>query len=314
MSISDHISWYSERHTLHIDLSSLINTPTTLILTSWNYPYGITWQLINDQEQIDEHYDDPFTAPYFPIWECLADNKACDDYLNQIPKAISDTLRQYRSDSFGMLMLLSQHKKLSKFYGKYCTPFWLLFRQAKYERWTQQQFVGVCESGVWNVFKALNLPANHSVLEMLNKLSLSYVYSQFHADLIQQTFQELDYQHLNRTLENVPDHLLQYLLRYPELQHAKLIRDLTQDDYSDFYECVKRLRYALMTLDVVNVNAQLATLLATSDTLDALKAYEKRVSDTISYSALHDYAKSADDALGDSTAIPQWICQREQQR
>ncbi|CAD6877724.1 hypothetical protein [Methylomonas albis] len=145
MSISDHITWYSERHTLHIDLSSLINTPITLILTSWNHPYGINWQLINDQEQIDEYYDDPFTAPYFPIWECLTD---VDEYLNQIPKAIAVTLHQYRSDSFGMLMLLSQHKKLSNFYGKYWTPFWLIFRQAKCERWTQQQFVSVCESGI----------------------------------------------------------------------------------------------------------------------------------------------------------------------
>ncbi len=86
---------------------------------------------------------------------------------------------------------------------------------------------------------------------------------------------------------------------------------MTQDDYSDFFQYVKRLRYALMTLDVVNVNAQLETVLVTSDTLDALRAYEKRVSDTISYSALHDYAKSADDALGDSTEIPQWIYQQQ---
>ncbi|MBD9354818.1 hypothetical protein [Methylomonas albis] len=69
-----------------------------------------------------------------------------------------------------------------------------------------------------------------------------------------------------------------------------------------------------MTLDVVNVNAQLATVLATSDTLDALRAYEKRVSDTIRKTELRVYAKSAHDALGDSTAIPQRIYQQQQQR
>jgi len=270
--------WRSERNELQLDLSQLLGINTILTLTSWNHPCGITWQLINDQDQIDKRYDDPFTTPYFPIWECL-DYKSCKDYLDQIPLEVMLALKPFRSDNFGMLIAARRHKLLTKFCGNYRVPFWLLYRRAKNEGWIEQQFISLCETGIWNVLKALNLPANHATLQFLSKITASHGYNQFHVDLIQQTFKQLDYRHLNSKLETAPDHLLQFLLRYPHLQHVKFLGQLGRDDYYVFRDCIKRLRSTLIKHDVDNVNQQIATVLAISDSLNVLRTYEKRVSD-----------------------------------
>ena len=149
----------------------------------------------------------------------------------------------------------------------------------KNERWNPQQFIAICESGIFNVLKALNLPLNQAAVDLLNKITASHCYTQFHVDLIHQTFKQLDYRHLNSKLETAPDHLLQFLLRFPHLQHVKFLGQLERDDYYVFRDCIKRLRSALIKRDVVNVNQQIATVLATSDSLNALRTYEKRVSD-----------------------------------
>ncbi len=270
--------WRSERNELQLDLSQLLGINTTLVLTSWNHAKGITWALRNVVEQIDEFYDAPFTAPYFPIWECL-DYDSCSDYLDQIPVEVMQALKPFRGDNFGMLIIVRRHKFFIKFCGIYRVPFWLLFRQAKKERWNPQQLISLCESGIWNVLKVLNLPANQVALQFLSKITASHSYTQFHVDLIQQTFLDLDYRHLNSTLETAPDYLLQFLLRYPHLQHVKFLSQLARNDYYVLKDCAKRLQSALIKLGIDNVNQQLAAVLATCDSLHTLRTYEKRVSD-----------------------------------
>lgn len=269
--------WRSERNELQLDLSQLLSINTTLLLTSWSHAKGITWELRHAVEQIDEFYDAPFSAPYFPIWECL-DYDSCRDYLDQIPAEVMLALKPFRGNNFGMLIIVCRDKFLIDFCSTYRMPFWLLFRQAKKDRWNPQQFISLCESGIWNVLKVLNLPANQVALQFLSKITASHCYTQFHVDLIQETFRDLDYRHLN-TLETAPDYLLQFLLRFPYLQHVKFLGQLERDDYYVFRDCIKRLRSALIKRDVVNVNQQIATVLATSDSLNALRTYEKRVSD-----------------------------------
>jgi hypothetical protein len=268
--------WYPERQELHVNLLPIIGIHTTLVLTSWNHSSGITWSLITDDGI--ESYEDPFSAPFFQISDFL-NVCAAKPYLDEIPVEVMQALRPYRADNFGLLMLLSQNKNLTKIYGKYSTLFWLLFRQAKNEGWVEQQFISLCESGIWNVLKALNLPANQAALKFLSKITASHCYTQFHVDLIHQTFRDLDYRHLNSKLEIAPDHLLQFLLRFPHLQHVNFLGQLKRDDYYVFRDCIKRLRSALIKRDVVNVTQQITTVLATSDSLDTLRTYEKRVSD-----------------------------------
>jgi hypothetical protein len=268
--------WYPDRQELHVNLLPVIGVQTTLVLTSFNSASGVSWSLITDGGI--EQYDDPFFAPFFQIADFLHDDN-CRDYLAQIPAEVMLALKPFRADSFGMLMLISQNKFLTNFCSTYRIPFWLLYRRAKNEGWVEQQFIAICESGIWNMLKALNLPANQATLELLNKITASHGYTQFHVDLIQQTFRDLDYHHLNSSLETVPDFLLQFLLRYPHLQHVKFLGQLERDDYYVFRDCIKRLRSALIKREIDNVTQQLATVLATSDSLDTLRTYEKRVSD-----------------------------------
>jgi hypothetical protein len=300
MNISDQITWYSERHLLHIDLSSLINTPITLILTSWNHPCGVTWALHNAVEQIDELYDDPFRAPYFPIWECLTDDKACDEYLNQIPKAIAVTLRLYRSVNFGMLMMLSQNKNLINFSEKYSTLFWLLFRQAKNDHWSKIEFLDVCNQGESAMLIACGLPANDIALEAIAKFTANN-FAQLQSDYIHRLFTELDYQHLNANLEHIPDHLIQFLLRYPELQHAKLIQSLNRADHNELLRIVRNLRAVATQIDSVN----LELLIAESDNIPALKSHYKRLEALALQKALQDYDKQLKSAEVSSRSLPQ---------
>ena len=267
--------WISEKNELHIDLSDLLNDTRMLVLTGFNHCVGISMFIVTDDGV--EHHRDPFSAPYFPIWECL-DYDSCRDYFDQIPVEVLNAVKPFRGDQFRILMLLSQNKFLTELYGKYSTLFWLLFRQAKSDHWSKQQFISLCESGIWNVLKVLNLPANQAALQLLSKITASHCYTRFHVDLIQQTFRDLDYRHLN-TLETAPDYLLQFLLRYPHLQHVKFLGQLDREDYYVFRDCFKRLRSALIKRDVVSVNQQIATVLATSDSLHTLRTYEKRVSD-----------------------------------
>jgi len=274
-NFSNRCCWYPERHEVEINLDDLLDDQRTLVLTSWNNCQGITWSIVADDGV--EHHRDPFTAPYFPIWECL-DYDSCRDYFDQIPAEVLNALKPFRGDQFGILILLSQNKFLTDLCGKYSTLFWLFFRQAKIDHWSKQQFISLCESGIWNVLKALNLPANQAALQFLSKITASHCYTRFHVDLIQQIFRDLDYRHLN-TLETAPDYLLQFLLRYPHLQHVKFLSQLARNDYYVLKDCAKRLQSALIKLDIDNVNQQLAAVLATSDSLHALRAYEKRVSD-----------------------------------
>ena len=275
-NILNRCRWYPERLELEINLDDLLNDQRTLVLTAWQHYKDITMSLVTDDEI--EIFDVPFTAPYFPILEKL-DYNSCKDYIDQIPFEIQNVIKPFRGDQFGILMLLSQNKNLSILCGKYCTLFWLLFRQAKMTNWSKMQFVSTCESGIWSVLKALNLPANQAALQFLNKITASHYCTQFHVDLIQQTFRDLDYCHLNSKLETAPDHLLQFLLRFPHLQHVKFLGQLEREDYYVFRDCIKRLQSTLIKHDVDNVNEQLAAVLATNDSLNALRTYEKRVSD-----------------------------------
>jgi len=268
--------WYPERRELHVNLLSVIGIHTTLVLTSFNSASGVSWSLITDDRI--ERFDDPFSAPFFQISDFLSEC-AAKPYLDQIPAEVMQVLRPYLADNFGLIMLLSQNKNLIELCGKYSTLFWLLFRQAKIDHWSKQQFIAICDSGIFNVLKALNLPANQATLQFLSKITASHCYTQFHVDLIHQTFMQLDYRHLNSKLETAPDHLLQFLLRYPHLQHVKFLGQLDREDYYVFRDCIKRLRSALIKRDVVNVNQQLAAVLATSVSLHTLRTYEKRVSD-----------------------------------
>jgi len=298
MSISDQIIWYPECNALHVNLYRLINTPTTIILTSWNHSSGITWTLRNDQEQLDEHYDDPFTAPYFPIWDCLND-EASSDYLQQIPLAISKTLKEYHSESLGMVMLLSQNKSLTRLCVECPTLLWLLFRKAKIDHWSKTEFVNVCRQGESAMLIACHLPTNEIALEVIAKFSADN-FGQLQSDLIYSLF-ELDYQHLNAMRENIPDHLIQFLLRYPELQHEKLIQNLKKSDYHELLRIVRNLHVVAVEVDTVNVQK----LIADSDNLAVLKSHHKHLEALALEKALQDYEKQLKSAEASSRSFPQ---------
>ena len=288
--------WYPDRQELHVNLLPVIGIHTTLVLTSFNSAYGTTWSLITNDGI--EYYDDPFTAPYFPIWECL-DYDSCCDYLDQIPVEVQNAVKPYRGDQFGML-ILSQQKNLTKLCGKYSTLFWLLFRQAKSDHWSKIEFVDVCNQGELVMLIACGLPANDIALEVIAKFTAKH-YAKHQYDWIKQLFNELDYQHLNANLEHIPDHLIQFLLRYPELQHAKLIKQLEQSDYNALLRIVRNLRAVATEIDTVNVEL----LIAESDSLATLKSHHKHLEALALEKALQDYEKQLKSAEASSRSFPQ---------
>jgi hypothetical protein len=244
------IIWYSDRNELCVNLHDLLNENRMLLLTSWNHENGITLSLVTDDGI--EHYDDPLNALYFPIWEYL-DYDSCKDFIDQIPAQVLEAVKPYRAESFGMLMLLSGNKFLSEFCGKYSTLFWLLFRQAKSDHWSKQQFVNVCLQDEMAILSACHLPANPVVLELLTKITANN-FAQHQYDWIQRLFTELDYQNLNAIRAELPDHLIMFLLRYPELQHFKLIQNLDKSDYHELLRTIRAIMQLADALEIDTVN------------------------------------------------------------
>lgn len=292
---NDACCWYPERNELHVPI---IGIQTTLALTAWNHEIGITWSLITDDGI--EYYDDPFTAPFFQISDFL-NVCAAKPYLDQIPAQVLETLKSYRADSFGMLMLLSGNKFLSEFCGKYSTLFWLLFRQAKSDHWSKQQFVNVCLQDEISILQACHLPANPIALELLTKITANN-FAQHQYDWIQRLFSELDYQHLNAIREHIPDHLIQFLLRHPDLQRFKLIHNLEQSDYHELLRTTRVIMQLAeeLKIDSVNVMKQARE----SDNIPALKSLENRLRAAITSRLLHDYEKMLGSAPGASNCFP----------
>ncbi|WP_415878562.1 hypothetical protein [Methylomonas sp. TEB] len=290
--------WISEQNELHIDLSDLLNDNRILVLTAWNHCSGITLSLVTD-DSIEKY--DPFTAPYFPIWECL-DYDSCRDYLEQIPSQLLAMLKSYRADSFGMLMLISQNKFLTNFYGKYSTLFWLFFRQAKIDHWSKSEFLDVCNQGEFAMLIACQLPANTVALDVIAKFTANN-YSQYQYDLICRLFEALDYQHLNSVRDFFPDHLIQFLLRYPELQHAKLIQNLKKSEYNELPRIVRNLRAVVAKLKIDTVNVE--KLIAESGNLAALKSHYNHLEALALEKALQDYEKQLKSAEASSRSFPQ---------
>jgi hypothetical protein len=163
--------WYPERNELEINLDDLLDDQRTLVLTSWNNCQGITWSIVDDDAV--KHHRDPFTAPYFPIWECL-DYDSCKDYLDQIPEKINLACLLFRADNFGLAMLLSQNKNLSQLCVKCPTLFWLLFLRAKIDHWSKSEFLDVCNQGELAILQACQLPANTVALEVIAKFTAKH--------------------------------------------------------------------------------------------------------------------------------------------
>jgi hypothetical protein len=295
---NDACCWYPERNELHVNLLSVIGIHTTLILSSWNHSSGITWSLLTDDGI--EYYDDPFTAPFFQISDFL-NVCAAKPYLDQIPAQIIAVLKPYRSESFGMLMLLSQYQYLSKLCGKYSTLFWLLFRQAKIDHWSKQQFINVCLQDEISILQACHLPANPIALELLAKITANN-FAQHQYDWIQRLFTELDCTNLNAIRAELPDHLIQFLLRHPELQHMKLIQHLSKSDYHELLRTIRAIERlsSSLKIDTVNVTKQVLE----SDSIIALKALENRLRAANASRLLHDYEKTLGSATGASNCFP----------
>ncbi len=285
---------------LHIDLSDLLNDTRILMLTGFNHRVGISMSIVTD-DGIDRHDNPLTTLPYFPILEKL-DYNSCKDYIDQIPFEIQNVIKPFRGDQFGILMLLSQHKNLTNLYGKYSTLFWLLFRQAKAERWNTTRFVNVCNQGESAMLIACDLPANDIALEVIAKFTANN-FAQLQSDYIHRLFTELDCQHLNANLEHIPDHLIQFLLRYPELQHAKLIKQLEQSDYNELLRIVRNLRAVAVKLEIDTVNVE--KLIAESANIPALKSHYKCLEATLVEKALRDYENQLESAEASSRSFPQ---------
>lgn len=299
-NFSNRCRWISEKNELHLNLSDLLNDTRILVLTGFNHRVGISMFIVTDEGI--EQYDDPFTAPYFPIWECL-DYDSCRDYLDQIPAEVMQALKPFRAESFGMLMLLSQNKFLTELCGKYSTLFfWLLFRQ-KIDHWSKQQFVNICLQDEITRLQACHLPANSIALQFLGKITASHCYTQFHSDLIQQTFKQLDFCHLNRTLETVPDHLLQFLLHYPDLQHVKFLGQLEQEDYHELLLTIRAIQHLAVELKIDSVNVTKQVL--ESDSISALKTLQAHLREEAAHRALQDYEKQLKSAEASSRSFPQ---------
>lgn len=297
-NFSNRFRWYPERNELEINLDDLLDDQRTLVLTSWNNCQGITWSIVADDGV--EHHRDPFNAPYFPIWECL-DCDGCRDYLAQIPVEVLNAVKPFRGDQFGILMLLSQNKFLTEL-SRNSTLFWLLFRQAKAERWNTAQFLNVCNQGELAILEACHLPTNDIALEVIAKFTAN-TFAQLQSDYIHRLFFELDYQHLNAIREHIPDHLVQFLLRYPELQHAKLIQNLKKSEYNELPRIVRNLRAVVAKLKIDTVNVE--KLIAESDSLAALKSHDNHLEALALEKALQDYEKQLKSAEASSRSFPQ---------
>ncbi|WP_157205013.1 hypothetical protein [Methylomonas methanica] len=295
-NLTNRCRWYPERNDLEINLDDLLDDQRTLVLTSWNNCQGITWSIVDD-DGIDR-CENFFTAPYFPLWEKL-DFDSCRDYLDQIPSQLLATLKSFRADSFGMLMLISQNKFLTNFYRKYSTLFWLFFRHAKIDQWSKNEFLAVCSQGELAILQACQLPANTVTIEVIAKFSADN-FGQLQSDLIYHLF-EFDFQHLNAIREHIPDHLIQFLLRYPELQHAKLIQNLKKSEYNELPRIVRNLRAVATEIDTVNVEK----LIAESDNLAALKSHDNHLEALALEKALQDYEKQLKSAEASSRSFPQ---------
>jgi hypothetical protein len=289
--------WYPNRQELHVNLLSVIGIHSTLIMGSWNHrSSGINLSLVTDDGI--EHYD-PFTAPYFQISDFL-NVCAAKPYLDQIPAEVLNAVQPYRSDSYGIVMILSQYKFLTDLCRKYSTLFWLIFRKAKIDHWSKCEFLDVCNHGESAMLIACGLPANNIALEAIAKFTANN-FAQLQSDYIHRLFTELDYQHLNTNLEHIPDHLIQFLLRYPELQHAKLIQSLNRADYNELLRIVRNLPAVAAKIDTVN------ELIAESDNIPALKSHYKRLEALALEKALKDYEKQLKSAEASSRSFPQLL-------
>ena len=131
--------WHPDLQELHIDFSPLLNTPCTLILTSWQR--GISWSVIVD-DQI-EHHTDPFEDSLFPIE--FVDHYCLKQWVQTIPIEILNLLRRYKGNMFGMMNIVSRHETTLNLFLKNPTVFWQLFRHAEENDWTEIQFIDCCK-------------------------------------------------------------------------------------------------------------------------------------------------------------------------
>jgi hypothetical protein len=237
------ITWHPECNELHVNLHDLLNDNRMLVL---NHPNGIAWSLVTDEGV--EYHDDPLSAPYFPIWECL-DQDSCKPFFDQIPIEVQTVIKRYRRDSLGIAMMLSQNKFLTKVYGKYSTLFWLAFVHAKSEQMNKALFVDACMEGPFAMLRLCNLPENEDAVELMFKFQAE-TYGQHQYELIYRFFSELDYQRLNATLKKIPDHLIRFLLQHPECQHLRLLPNLNRYDYPQLVQWISSIQNYAANLEI----------------------------------------------------------------
>jgi hypothetical protein len=289
--------WYPDRQELHVNLLPVIGIHTTLILTSWNHSSGITWSLLTDGGI--EQYDDPFLAPFFQISDFL-NVSAAKPFIDQIPAEVMLALKPFRSDNFGMLIAARRHKFLTNLCSAYCTPFWLFFKQAKNDHWSKSEFLDVCNQGESAMLIACHLPNNDIALEVIAKFTADN-FGQLQSDLIYRLF-ELDYQHLNSIRDKIPDHLLQFLLRYPNFQHMKLIQSISKSDYNNLLRTTRAIQHLAVKLKIDSVNVTKQVL--ESDSISALKTLQAHLREEAAHRALLDYAKVINDEPGACPLFP----------
>lgn len=248
-------------------------------------------------------HDDPFSAPRFPILECLDQrDDQIQAFLDSIPTSLLNAIKPYRRDSFGLLMLLSQNKFLTIGFGKYSTLFWLAFVHAKSESLSKTQFINTCMEEPFAMLRLCNLPANDDALGIIGKFQAE-TYSQHQYELVYRLFGELDYHGLNKTLEVVPDHLIRFLLQHPECQHLRLLQNLNRYDYPQLVQSISTIQKcaADLELDVASVMLQVTE----SHDLPALKTLVNALRATYIERMLSDYENELAHDTEACSAFPQ---------
>jgi len=212
-----------ELHELHIDFSPLLNAPCIVILIGWKR--GISWSVIVGGET-ERHYN-PFEESLFPI-EFL-DHQCLRQWTQQIPVEIVSLLWRYKGNAIGMLMMISRNKPALNMFLQRPTLFWLLFRCAQQNGWTEAHFVDCCDRNTSELMQLINLPSSNTAIEILNKITAPH-FAQHQQEIIQQLF-ERDYEWLN-VRNDIPDDLIRFLLSHWEYRNSALMKCWQGNAYS----------------------------------------------------------------------------------
>ena len=159
--------WNPELQELRIDLSALLNSPCTVILTGWKM--GIVCRVIVDGET--EYYN-AFDPPLFPIE--FVGHQCLKPWLATIPTKVITLIRRYNDYGLSMLMMISRNKSALNLFLDHPSPFWQLFRHAVKNGWTEQQFLIVCKQEALEILRVCKLPPTTTALKVLNNIGEPY--------------------------------------------------------------------------------------------------------------------------------------------